>query len=472
MILSGWPQKRAECVLDGARNAPYGKLPFCDKGIEIVAQGKKLIGLGDKTTTGGTVLSAHLDVQINNQGTATERCLVSCGQCGQNGMIKVLEPVGYIVHDLMVAREGDWVMCACPPGTNVLIGSPSSAIIGGTEGGLVSVFSPFAHEQAMEDAYSSLNRGLNSGSVDINELFAAASGGSVKNVPDALALPVRIYETRRQMDDYQAKDMKRGDLDAATVRGLFGIELETVSTKVNPVTLQLLNPLIAHAQSPYAIPTAPKPMPFVSKDAAASLMFDEFRELAKVFSFQGAYKAVIGELITHMQGNSGAPFSSPQLDQALKEQILSDHSDKSSLLMVRDILTPAIDYELGFIPLDKQAALFDERNNLKELSQTVLPKFDRWIDRTNGLVVSVHDTWATHITLESLEVTGNSYRARVHYRIQDHFGLDNADVLHPIYRQARLFRLWFALQRWDRFGYKPFITEMNATVEISGGRDE
>jgi uncharacterized Zn-binding protein involved in type VI secretion len=53
-----------------------------------MAAGKKLIGIGDKTTTGGVVLSAHLDVHINNQGTATEKCLASCGQCGQNGMIK------------------------------------------------------------------------------------------------------------------------------------------------------------------------------------------------------------------------------------------------------------------------------------------------------------------------------------------------------------------------------------------------
>ncbi|WNN47807.1 DUF3289 family protein [Siccibacter colletis] len=33
-------------------------------------------------------------------------------------------------------------------------------------------------------------------------------------------------------------------------------------------------------------------------------------------------------------------------------------------------------------------------------------------------------------------------------------------------------RLWFALQRWKEYGYRPFITEINATVEISGGRDE
>jgi uncharacterized Zn-binding protein involved in type VI secretion len=140
-----------------------------------MAAGKKLIGIGDKTTTGGVVLSAHLDVHINNQGTATESCLASCGQCGQNGMIKVVEKVAYIINELQVAREGDLVLCACPEGANRLIGSPGSAIVGGTEHG-AEVFMPFASEEAMKATYAAMNNGVNSGTVDVDELFAKASG--------------------------------------------------------------------------------------------------------------------------------------------------------------------------------------------------------------------------------------------------------------------------------------------------------
>lgn len=140
-----------------------------------MATGKKLIGIGDKTTTGGVVLSAHLDFQINNQGTASERCLVSCGQCGQNGMIKVVEKVGYIINGLQVAREGDLVMCACPEGANRLIGSPGSTIVGGTEHSTF-VYQPFGNEAAMNEAYATLNEGLNSGTLDIVGLFNSASG--------------------------------------------------------------------------------------------------------------------------------------------------------------------------------------------------------------------------------------------------------------------------------------------------------
>lgn len=245
------------------------------------------------------------------------------------------------------------------------------------------------------------------------------------------------------------------------LKGRFG--LTDVSAKVNPYTLTLVQSIPA---SPYGgiYPgnlTESKPI-MVSRDESARIMFDEFRKLAKVFSFHGPYKNIITEMINHMQGNSGAPYRSPLLDKALKEQTLNDHSDKSSLLGINKALKSAINSEYGFIPLVDKGKFKDE------IVKTILPNFDRQIDRTNGLVITVHDTWATHITLESLEVERDSYWAKVHYRIQDHFGLDDADVLNPVYREFRIFRLWFALQRWNLYGYKPLITEMNATVEISG----
>ncbi len=34
-------------------------------------------------------------------------------------------------------------------------------------------------------------------------------------------------------------------------------------------------------------------------------------------------------------------------------------------------------------------------------------------------------------------MTGDSYRAKVHYRVQDHFGLDDADILNPVFHQGQ-----------------------------------
>ncbi|EMQ2088617.1 DUF3289 family protein [Salmonella enterica subsp. enterica] len=104
------------------------------------------------------------------------------------------------------------------------------------------------------------------------------------------------------------------------------------------------------------------------------------------------------------------------------------------------------------------------------IAKKVLPKFDRPLDKVNGLGLSVHDTYATHITITSLSVKNNTYEAKVHYRIQDHFGLDGNDVTHWLYSHWDVFRIWFVLQHYDKegFAFKPFITEINTTVTISG----
>ena len=289
-----------------------------------------------------------------------------------------------------------------------------------------------------------------------------------KHRPEPMPLPALIYQTMHQMDDYEAKDMRCGDLDALTLRNELNIDVDTVSARVNARTLRLLNqPNPCTMSSPYVIASIPEKIPAVSHAEAAALMFDEFRDLAKLFSFHGPYKDIITEMITHMQENSGTPYSSPLLDKALKEQILNDRSEQSSLLKIKRVLKATINYEYGFIPFDVKGDLFDKNGNLKKINEAVLPKFDNLIDRTNGLVITVHDTWATRISLESLEVKGDSFRAKVHYRIQDHFGLDNADIQNPVYKDFRFFRLWIALKRWYEYGYKPFITEMIATVDIS-----
>lgn len=116
------------------------------------------------------------------------------------------------------------------------------------------------------------------------------------------------------------------------------------------------------------------------------------------------------------------------------------------------------------------------RQNFKDLISAIedskLPKFNNKIDRINGLVISVHDTWATHITLNSIEIVGDRFKAKIHYRIQDHFGLDDSDINDSLYKQFRIFRIWFTLQRWEGFAFKPFITEMNVTKTIEGGRND
>jgi uncharacterized protein (TIGR03034 family) len=406
----------------------------------------KNVGLhGDKTTSGAQCIAARpgmsvmglLKLYIGDKTTP-------CPKCGKVGVIVT----GDHRHSnsAAVAVDGAEIRCGCPQGSNLLIAPGTIPQLSASSARMAPVAAPEPEQHAQ---------------------------AAKKPRPEPLPLPARIYQTTRQMDDYRARDMRYGDLDTLALRNQFYIDVDNVSAKVNPRTLKLQPTASTATQySPYAMQSLEQQMPSVSKDEATRLMFDEFRELAKLYSFHGPYKNIITEMIDHMQENIGTPYSSPLLDKALKEQILNDHSELSSLLKINGVLRDAINYEYGFIPLSQKSNIFDEKGNFKEVNTAVLPKFDRKIDNINGLVITVHDTWSTHITLVSLVVSGDSYRATVHYRIQDHFGLDDDDVLNPVYREFRIFRLWFALQRWDQYGYKPFITEMNATVEISGRRGE
>lgn len=53
----------------------------------------------------------------------------------------------------------------------------------------------------------------------------------------------------------------------------------------------------------------------LSTQADAQELFEEFHRLAKPFSWYGPYSSLIDRLIDHMQGNTGAPFRHPLMDQ-------------------------------------------------------------------------------------------------------------------------------------------------------------
>ncbi|ASA55624.1 hypothetical protein BSQ33_07885 [Vibrio gazogenes] len=297
-------------------------------------------------------------------------------------------------------------------------------------------------------------------------MFAPSSSGSnsaqgkseTESKEVALTTPVMIFETKRQMDDMNAKDMHHGDYDEQTLKEQF--DLRDVSAKLNAYTGLKFPEVYPGYYGGYSRQTEE----YLSLAERSEIMFDEFRDLAKMFSWHGAYKNVINEMITHMQKNTGEPFSSPLLDQALKEQIEGDDSENSSLQHIKDALIKNIEWSEGIYPEAKEELL------TSEVGRSILPRFDDFKDYTNGLVICVHDIWSAQITLQSLQVSGNQFTATVHYRVQDHFGLDDADISNWAYRQARIFRLWFVLQRWEQFDFKPFITEMNATVTIKGTR--
>lgn len=276
----------------------------------------------------------------------------------------------------------------------------------------------------------------------------------------ALSFPCTIFTTRNRMDDFGANDMCCGDLSAEQLKRDFG--LSSVSDRVDPWTLARK----MHQQvSTYPASSSAWKAESISKQECINSLFDEFRECAKLFSFYGPYRDNIIEMITHMQYKKGLDFSSSTLNSALREQILTDRSDEnSSRLLLQTTLIEKIDWKNGYYPLNMKDEL------TKAIGKGKLPKFDRIQDRFNGMGISVHDTWATQISIKSLRIEGDRFRAVVHYKIQDHFGLDNQDIQNWKYRNFNLFRIWFVLQRYSKFAFKPFMTNMEATIGITGER--
>lgn len=277
----------------------------------------------------------------------------------------------------------------------------------------------------------------------------------------ALALPCTLFETQNRMDDHNAKDMQCGDLTQEQLKTRF--RLAHVSGRVDPFTLTKFTTV---NRSPSMYGSSHGASEKISRQECARILFDEFRELSRTFSIYGPYRHLIGQMITHMQNGNGAAFTSMHLDSALKEHILRDNTKNSTRALLEKAFNLFTDCKNKYYPTDKKDEL------RKAILEGKLPKFDRFQDNFNGMGITVHDTWATQITLKSLKFDNDCYRAIVHYKVQDHFGLDNADILNAKFKDFIFFRIWFVLQRYDKFGFKPFMTNMEATIEITGGCNE
>lgn len=276
----------------------------------------------------------------------------------------------------------------------------------------------------------------------------------------ALRLPCTIFKTQKRMDDYSADDMRCGDLTESQLKNEF--HLLDVSTRVDPYTLMEITPFRQPHSRFYGSRGAGEKH---SPAECAAILFDEMRHLSQAFAIYGPYKHLIEEMITHMQHGDGEPFHSLYLDRALKEHIVNDQSSKrSTRLLLKTAINTYNDWEKGYYPAKKNDEL------RKAISYGRLPKFDRIQDNINGMGITVHDTWATCITIKSLHIDKNRYRALVHYKVQDHFGLDSYDILKAKFNLFRFFRIWFVLQRYHYFAFKPFITNIQAIVEITGGQ--
>lgn len=272
--------------------------------------------------------------------------------------------------------------------------------------------------------------------------------------------PLAIFCTQRKFNDKSAPDMKYGDLTAEQLKQQFN--LHHVSDRVDPYELTKFT-AFSNPQSRFAGVYGTARGEALSVGQCAAILFDELRNTSWPFSMYGDYREIINRMFSHMQHEKGADFQDLKLNAALRERIIKDNSNNSTLLAVRKIINDNVDYINKGFPqvLTGQFAY--------TLSSLVLPKFNDLTDRFNGLGITVHDIHATQITLTQLQVAEKRWSATIKYQCQDHFGLDETDIKNPNFNQFLFFRIWFVLQHYKRFGFKPFMTNMEATFTLSGG---
>ena len=257
--------------------------------------------------------------------------------------------------------------------------------------------------------------------------------------------PLMIFTTQKRFNDRTADDMKYGDFDMATLKSRF--HLDQVSTYIDWATYR---PSYKHPSI--------RNIPAVSKEKAIAMLFDELRGASRLFSFRGPYQGLIVDLFSHMQHRNGTDFQDVRLNQAYKSLIENDKESSSILSRIKNTLD-TFDFNSSKLTKDDFSLAFKTAH---------LPKYVRWKDWINGLGITVHDINSTEISIESLSIHKNKYTVTVKFVAQDHFGLDSDDISKIKFNSITFFRIWFVLQRYNKFSYKPFFTNFEAQVTISG----
>lgn len=138
--------------------------------ISVLAEGRGLIHKGDKTTTGGVVMSGVASVMLVGEGVTQIGMTATCPACKKGqGKITPLKPLPIIVGDVQVALHGDIVACGCPYGSNTLIASASAMSFSQSSDGKFHGYKPHANDQEMRATYQSMADSVGARYVDTTE---------------------------------------------------------------------------------------------------------------------------------------------------------------------------------------------------------------------------------------------------------------------------------------------------------------
>ena len=273
-----------------------------------------------------------------------------------------------------------------------------------------------------------------------------------------MSLPREIFATSHRFEDYHVDDMQYGDLDDWD---FYTLGLKDISARVDPFRcLQFDMMTTFNSQALDFVHQQPQGRP-ISRQHCADILFDEMKELSAQFA-KGLYSPIIGELIDHFHYGNGQPWFGELLNRAY-EEVIRGVGTNDMLMKIRDEINKQLH--------GKRDARLDDFFFVRlksEMQDSKLPKFNRYIDRVNGLGVSVHDIYTQQIKLVRFQRYAMSWEGLLSFKGQDHFGLGKEDITNTLYKNFRFFRIWFFLQRHRDYAYRPFLTNLNAHAHIKG----
>ncbi|PLV61891.1 DUF3289 family protein [Erwinia sp. B116] len=236
-----------------------------------------------------------------------------------------------------------------------------------------------------------------------------------------------LFETKNNMNDFTADDMQHGDMSKEQILQQGKIKLLTR----------------------------------FDFDKTAEEHFAVMEHMARMTA-KGKYAPLIAAMIGQFKKNTGGIGR----HQLLNEAFLEHKTTRECVAKIKSYISNALSQN-GASTLSSGDIDGIENSFIRKDIGTKLPKFDDW-DWQNGLGITVHDTFATRIFLDYLNVDKGKYKGRLVFHIQDHFGLDIPDLNGKGFEFISWFCSWFILQRYNKLNYKPFINEATFSWDIEG----
>lgn len=265
-----------------------------------------------------------------------------------------------------------------------------------------------------------------------------------------------LFQTKNRFNDASTDDMRHSDLSALELQSL---GLNDVSTIVDPYRMTFKD----NISYPFITGHSPKDDQRITPDECASILFDEMRELSGLFA-SGQYKNLIGEMINHFQHGDGRPFGyNALLNRAFSDLLRAKQYGNTTPSVIRDVINKYVSDRRKQV--GSQNFIWDVRTGI--LNAT-LPKFNDFEDRFNGMGITIHDIYFQRIVMLNFRRYQIGWEADILFEAQDHFGLGREDITKKLYQSFRFFRIWFVLQRYNCFSFKPFVTNFKASVKLTG----